>query len=347
VKAAVLKEPGTFIIEELTEPECPQEGLLVKVKAAAICSADVNMILKGHKALSYPRIPGHEISGIISESRNQSFKKGEKIQIAPGITCGKCRWCLAGIENHCENIKIFGFSMDGGFSEYIIIPLEGVNANIINPFPKSISFQEVALAEPLACCLNGQKIIGVKPGDNVLIIGAGPIGCINALLARFNGADKVIIADFLHERIESAIETEADCLIELTSGSPEILKRKVLEEVGKDGVDAIIIACSTEVSWYNLVDLLAPRGRICLFSSFNKEQKLLDRQVLNQLHYKEAVIAGAYGCTSIQNSNAVNLIASGKIKIDWLITQQIKLEEIHAGIELVKNQRGLKTIINY
>jgi L-iditol 2-dehydrogenase len=347
MKAAILKEPGTFFVRELPEPECPQGGLLVKVKAAAICSADVNMILRGHKALSYPRILGHEISGIIYESRNQLFKKGEEIQIAPGITCGKCRWCLAGIENHCENIKIIGFSIDGGFSEYIAIPLEGIISKIINPFPKSISFQEAALTEPLACCLNGQKILGIKPGDKVLIIGAGPIGCLHALLARFNGADKVIIADFSQERIKFAANTGADCLIELTSGDSGVINKKVFKEVVKNGVDAIIIACSSEISCYNLVDLLAPKGRICLFSSFKKEQKLFDLQELNLLHYKEAVIAGAYGCTSAQNSIAVNLIASGKIKVSWLITHQIALEEIHIGIELAKNQMGLKTIINY
>jgi L-iditol 2-dehydrogenase len=347
MKAAILEEPGTFFVRELPEPECPQGGLLVKVKAAAICSVDVNMIIKGHKALTYPRIPGHEISGIIMESRSQSYKKGDNVQIAPGITCGKCRWCLAGMDNHCENIKIFGFSIDGGFSEYIVIPSEGVISNIVNPFPKSISFQEAALAEPLACCLNGQEIIGIKPGDKVLIIGAGPIGCLHALLARSNGADKVIMADFLKERVKYAAETGADCLIELNSDSLEILKKIVLEEAGENNVDVILIACSTEISWHNLVDLLAPRGRICLFSSFKKEQKILDRQVLNQLHYKEAVLAGAYGNTSKQNSLAVNLIVSGRIKVNWLITKQISLEEILIGIEMAKNKRGLKTIINY
>ncbi len=347
MKAAILRGPGAFFVEELPEPECPDGGLLVKVKSAAICSADVNMISKGHKALSYPRIPGHEISGIISESRNPSFKEGSKIQIAPGITCGKCRWCLAGMENHCENIKIIGFSMDGGFSEYIVIPSEGVGANIINLLPNSIGFQEASFTEPLACCINGQEIIGIKPGDNVLIIGAGPIGCLHALLARFSGANKVIIADFLGERLKLAAKTGAGCLIELTTDSPELLKKKVLEEVGKNGVDAIIIACSSEISSYGLADLLAPRGGICLFSSFGIEQTLFDRQALNQLHYKEAFVAGAYGCTSIQNSNALSLISSGKIKVNWLITKQIKLEEIHKGIELVKNHKGLKIIINY
>ena len=347
MKAAILKEPGAFFVEDIIEPECPQGGLLVKVKSSAICSADVNIVLNGHKALTYPRIPGHEISGIISESLTESFKKGERIQIAPGITCGKCRWCLAGIKNHCENIKILGFSMDGGFSEYIVIPKEGIQSSIINPLPENISFQEAALAEPLACCINGQRIIGVKPKDNVLIIGAGPIGCLHALLARFNGAQKVIIADFLKERLKMADNTGADCLIDLSSDGPEVLKRKVIKEAGKNGVDAVIIACSSEISSYNLMDILAPRGRICLFSSFKKEQKLPDRQVLNMLHYKEATIAGAYGCTSEQNSIAVSLIASKKIKVNWLITHQITLEEINSGIEMTKNLIGLKTIINY
>ena len=98
MKAAILEEPGTFFIRELPVPECPDGGLLVKIKAAAICSSDVNMIMNGHKALTYPRIPGHEMSGIIWESRSRLFKEGENVQIAPGIACGKCRWCIAGME---------------------------------------------------------------------------------------------------------------------------------------------------------------------------------------------------------------------------------------------------------
>jgi len=135
MKAAVLKKPGDFFVTDIAEPVCPPGGLIIKVKAAAICSADIKMILKGHKAPEYPRIPGHEISGIVVESRNPKVREGENVQVAPSIVCGKCRWCLAGLENHCENIKILGFSMDGGFSEYIVIPLQGINSNIINLIP--------------------------------------------------------------------------------------------------------------------------------------------------------------------------------------------------------------------
>jgi len=347
MKAAILKKPGDLSIKEIPEPGCPYGGLLIKIKAAAICSADVKMIFKGHKALKYPRIPGHEITGIVAESRNLRVRKGERVQIAPGIICGKCHQCISGIENHCENIKILGFNMDGGFSEYITIPLEGITSNIINVIPQSLGLNEAALAEPVACCINAQEILSISAGFKILVIGAGPIGIIHSMLARLNGAEKVIMAECLPERLNSTVKSGADRLVDLSLGGMDDLKKAVFDEAGKYGVDAIILACQASLPLNNLIDLLAPRGKICLFSGINEGQKTFDIDVLNRLHYKEAALVGAYGCTSVQNRTALALMDSGKIHADWLITGQISLEEIYKGIEMVKSHQGLKTMINF
>ena len=342
MKAAVLKKPGDFELVELPEPECPPGGLIIRMQAAAICSADVKMIYQGHQALSYPRIPGHEIAGTVAYSDVPDFKGSERVQVAPGIVCTQCRYCRRGVENHCKEIQIIGFTMDGGFAEYLAVTPQGVASGIVNQIPGHLSFAEASLAEPLACCINGQKSLGITKGDAVLVIGAGPIGCLHAMLSRLKGAQKILIADRQANRISSAASAGADRLIDL---STESLTRVVAKETASAGVDAIILAC-TEALEYPLLDLLAPQGKICVFSGLPGQNPRLDLDG-NAIHYKETMVVGAYGCTAGQNKQALELMASGRIKVDWLITHHVSPKDIHHGIELVKKRVGLKTIINF
>jgi L-iditol 2-dehydrogenase len=344
MKAAVLKGLESFSIESIPDPICPAGGVVVKVKTAAICSADVRMIISGHQALRYPRIPGHEISGVVVHSDNAKIKVGERVQIAPGITCGVCRFCKSGLENHCENIRIFGFTLDGGFAEYIAIPSQGVFSGVINLIPESLGFDQAAMAEPVACCLNGQEILDICLQDRVLIIGAGPIGCIHTILARLNGAEEIILADIYQKRLNLALKTEADIFLNISAKNK--FKKTIIEKIEALSINKIILACSAcESLMFDLIEILAPRGRICFFSGIIPQGKNPGTKIFNKLHYKEAVFSGAYGCTSNQNRKALALMESGKINLDWMITHKFTLEDIMSGLEIVRNLDGLKTLI--
>lgn len=344
MKAAVLKGQGEFNLADVEDPECPQGGIIVKVKSAGICSVDAKMICQGHKALDYPRIPGHEVAGIVAENRTagSGLEVGDRVQIAPGIICNECSYCRGGVTNQCEDIEIMGFTHDGGFAEYILIPPEGVSSSILNPIPTNLSFMEATLAEPLACSINAQELARVNKGDRVLVIGAGVTGCLHAMLAKVNGAEKVLLADKLTDRITLAEKTEADCLIDL---SVEFIEEIVAEETESRGVDVIILACQEAALSYSLFKLLAPRGRISFFSSlpYCKSNIKLDAK---ELHYKEQMVVGAYGCRVDQNRKALELMTK-ELEVDWLITDEISLDEIRTGIERLINYEGLKTVINF
>jgi L-iditol 2-dehydrogenase len=290
MKAAVLQAPHKLVLENLPDIKCPVKGLLIKVKACSICVTDVKMLNYGHKSLIYPRILGHEVVGVVEETDNNSFKVGDRVQIAPGLSCGECIFCQRDADNQCQHIKILGFSYNGGFAEYIAISPKGVKS--VNRIPENISFEEASLAEPLACCINGQNRVDVKHGDAVLIFGAGPLGCLHAMLARLRGASCIIIAEQLMSRIKIARQTRADVFI---NTSKENVKKKIEKITEGRGVDVILLAC-LDVPVYQLFDILAPGGRICMFSGFSpdKEQVPLN---LNDIHYHEFHIAGAYGCT--------------------------------------------------
>ncbi|MCK8827151.1 alcohol dehydrogenase catalytic domain-containing protein [Natroniella acetigena] len=341
MKAAILKAPGDFQLEDLPQPKCLPGGVLVKVIISAVCGADVKMIDKGHKALNYPRILGHEITGEIIESDVDKFKKGDRVQIAPGVVCGECSFCRRGITNNCEEIDILGFTKDGGFAEYLAISAKGIKAGVVNLIPDNLSFSEAVFAEPLACCINGMELAQIKQGDDVLIIGAGPIGYLQVMLAKNYGANQIILADKLDTRLEFASFSEIDYVI---NTSKEPLEKAVNERTKGQGVDVIILACGQAAVDYSLVEVLDFRGRILLFSGLPKDNSRLEIDG-NLLHYGEKTLVGAYGCTTKQNRGALKLMAEGRVKVDWLITEEISLNQIFSGIEKTRNKKGLKTII--
>ncbi|SDM48340.1 alcohol dehydrogenase catalytic domain-containing protein [Halarsenatibacter silvermanii] len=348
MKAAVLKEPKDLRLEKIPRPECPPGGVLIETAASAICNADVKMVDKGHKALDYPRILGHEVTGKILESLTEQFERGDRVQIAPGIVCGECEFCQQGLTNNCEEIEILGFTRDGGFAEYLSIPAKGIKTGAVNSIPDKLSFSRAVFSEPLACCINGLDLARVKQGDSVLIIGAGPIGCLQAMLAETYGAKKIIMADRLERRLEfvdseKAALTKVDCLI---NTGRESLNRAVMKETADRGVDVIILACRQGAAAYPLPELLKFRGRILLFSGLPAEDAALEVDG-NLLHYGEKALIGAYGCTAEQNQKALKLIAEGKIAVDRLITDEIPLEQISQGIKKARNKIGMKTIIQF
>jgi len=343
LQAAVLKAPGCLELENIQPPRCPPGGLLVKTKVCSICPTDVKMFFGGHRDLIYPRIPGHEIAGVVVKSKSDLFKSGARVQIAPGISCGKCALCLHKADNQCVSIDIIGFTYDGGFAEFIAVPPQSLVTGAVNLVPDRLSFEEAALTEPLACCINGQERTGVDENDTVLVIGGGPVGCLHVLLARARGAKKIFLTECLPNRINLAGRFLTD--VSLINPLAKEIKKVIYQETKERGVDVILLACREGID-YPLLDLLAPRGRICLFSGLPPE-KARPYFDLNTLHYREITLVGAYGCTAAQNKAALELIASGKVPVSWLITRQIRLEQINEGLRYCAQRKGFKVLIKF
>lgn len=337
--AAVLEAPGRMDLREVKDPKCPPGGLLLKVEASSICSTDVKMYESGQRDLVYPRILGHEISGVVSERDGRGPGVGERVQIYPGVCCGSCPPCQRKAENLCERIRIIGFNLDGGFAEYLLVPKESVDNGSVNLIPDEVEFEEAALAEPLACCINSQELAGVRDGDSVLIFGAGPAGLLHAILAGLRGASVVAVAETLDRRARLA-RSSADLVV---NPMREDLFDLVMDLTAGRGVDVIILASRDVPVDSELLALLAPRGRISLFSGLppNLASARLD---LNRLHYRQHMIVGSYGCTPAQNREALELIA-GRIDVRRLITERVTLREIMRGMEHAGERRGLKALV--
>ncbi len=341
MKAAILKAPGVLELCNIQDPLCPKGGALLEIKACAVCSTDVKMREQGHRDLAYPRVLGHEMVGRIVEMDSDiALAEGDLAQVWPGLACGKCRSCLRGADNRCPSIKIMGFNCDGGFAQLLALPEQSLSGGV-NLLPQGAKPVLAALAEPLACCINGQEQARVSEGNCVLIYGGGPIGALHALLAELHGAEKIIVAERMPDRIR-LLERHTNAVV--IDPAEESVKNVLAEEIDKAGVDVILTATPEVRVDNDLLKLLSPGGRICIFSGpiRGNDQERIDQR---SIHYHELTISGAYGCSSRQNRLAVELLTRGMIKADWLITKRTNLAGIEEAFSHSAQRSGMKSVV--
>jgi L-iditol 2-dehydrogenase len=341
MKAAALLSENRLEIGEWPMPECPEGGVLVRVKACGICSSDVKMVTKGHRALVYPRVLGHEIAGVVARSRTGRYKEGDRVQVAPGLRCGMCAQCRAGADNRCENREILGFTRDGGFAHYVSVPLEGNMLGALNPLPKNVTYEHATLAEPIACCINAQNKVNVKRGDSVLIIGAGPLGLLHCFVSAHRGADKILVSEVNGSRRKAAVESGADHAFDPKNGD---LFEMVMGATNGKGVSVIIFACGQIGLDETFIKMLSPGGSVSIFSGLPPHLSRVQVDS-NLIHYGEIAITGAYGCTARHNWEAIELISSATPVLGEIITNRVGLDNIKEGLENVNLKMSLKCIV--
>lgn len=343
MKAAVYYGPGKIKVEERPKPALKEDEVLIQVKACAICGTDVRIYTYGQTNVKPPHVVGHEITGIISETGRKvtGYKRGERVTLVTCVGCGKCEFCLAGRVNLCPQMKAIGYYYSGGFAQWMIVPAEAVYQGNILLLPDNLSFEEGTLAEPLSCCINGQEYLDIKAGDTVTIIGAGPIGCMHAQLAKVSGATKVILADISEERLELTRGVRADIYI---NSQKENLVDRVLGETQGVGAEVVITACPSPEAQEQALAIIRSRGRISFFGGLPHDKSKIPFES-NIIHYKEISVFGAYASHHLQYQSALKLLSSQRIRGEKLITHRFPLEEIEKGIQVVKKGKALKAII--
>lgn len=343
MKIAFLKDVGKLEIKDIAKLSCPDDSILIKVKACAICGTDLKVYKYGHRLIRFPRIPGHELAGIVVErgSEIKGYKEGDRVTVAPAVPCGECFYCRHGIQGMCDNLTAIGYHYDGGFAEYMVIPPLAIKNDCVNIIPDNLTFEEAALTEPLAAIINCQEISTVRLGDTVVIIGAGPLGCLHTEIAKTNGASKVIMIEVSSKRLEQSRISGADIFV---NGAEEGSVERVLKETENRGADVIIIACSSGSAQEDALKMVCKRGHINFFGSLPKDKSII-RFDSNIVHYKECIISGTHGSTPQQNQLALSLLSKGKISIKKYITHHLPLDEILNGFGIVEKGEGMKVII--
>ena len=342
MKAGVLLGVNDVDYTTVADPKLEAGDMLLKVKAATVCGTDIR-ILRGRKTtgIRYPSVLGHEFAGVVvNNGGNTQFSVGQSVCVCPQFACGHCEYCIRGAENLCRNMTAMGYEIDGAFAEYVRIPAFGVKSGNVFAVPKGLSFEEAALAEPLACVMNGQERVGVKMGDTVAILGAGPIGILHIKLARLSGARLIIVSELNPLRRDAALKAGADLAIDPKA---EDLFARVKSMTDNLGVDVAIVAIGVPSLANDAIRLVCHRGRISLFAGFNKGQQVeLD---VNAIHYNELVITGSFGLTRLSFARALSMIASGQLEMQSLLTHRFGLSDIKLALDTAEQGSAIKVAV--
>jgi L-iditol 2-dehydrogenase len=344
MKAAVLTGVQSIEIRDVPEPAVPDAGLLIEVETCAICGTDVKMHRYGYAAAALPLIPGHELAGTVAEvgAAASGFEKNDRVTINPNIPCGTCFYCTRGLQTACDNLSIVGVHRDGGFARYVAVPSQSVAQGCVFTLPENVTFERASLIDPASCAVNAAELSGVKPGDTVVVIGAGPAGCLNVEVSRAFGASKILLIQRSARRLEQARFTGADVFVDSSLEDPV---QRVLDETAGRGADAVIVACASGEAQEQAMRMVAKRGNVNLFGGLPKGSPSIQFDS-NLIHYRESFVTGTHGGSNRHCRIALEMISSGRIKADRYVSYQFELSDFHEALKTAEEKRGLKVFVH-
>lgn len=342
--AARLYGPGDIRVVEEGIPQIEDGEILLKTKAAAICGSDLRMVANGYRGVSeeHPLTLGHEIAGEIVKvgAGVPYYQPGMRVSLAPNYGCGVCDACVRGDTHLCPDYQAFGINIDGGFAEYVRIPEQPIRQGNITLLAENISYEAAATFEPASCVLNGQERCGVHTGDTVLIVGAGPIGLMHAMLAKASGAAKVLIRDLSAARMRQCAQ-KTPGVIPLAGGD---LQAEVLAQTAGAGVDVCIVACPSPDMQKDSLSLMAMNGRILFFGGLPAGKDAVALHT-NIIHYKQLAIYGSTRANVRQYRKIVSLSAAGLLRLDAAVTDRFTIENFAGAVKAAQAAQGLKCVI--
>jgi L-iditol 2-dehydrogenase len=345
MQAVVYEGAQRVTLKDVPRPVLRDDTIILRVSRCAICGTDIKAITHGIASIKPPVILGHEIAGQVAEvgKKVEGFRAGERISLAPSLPCGQCTMCAKGFYNLCNQRLPIGTIIDGGFAEFLEVPARGIALGYVVKIPDSLTDDEAALCEPLACVINSQNLARVGSPDVVVVIGGGPMGIIQAITARARGATRVILVEGSEKRIEM-IRTRGFPIDDIICSATTDAVTAVAQATGSRGVDVVINAAPS-LSAVDTAFKIAPKtGRVSLFASVPKDNPALSIDV-NNIHYKQISVFGASDSTAKDHREAVDLLASGRVDIRPLITRVCELHDFFAAIDQIKAQNALKILI--
>lgn len=340
MQQAVLYRPDDLRIEERELPTLAPGEVLLKVTAALLCGTDLR-IYSGRKTknVTLPSVLGHEIAAEVADANGplpEGVAIGDQVCVYPLVPCGECVACRRNHPNICRSRVAFGYQLDGGLSQYIVVPADA-RRNIV-PLP-GVSAPEAALVEPLACALNGQNLARVTDAEAVLITGCGPLGLMHIRLAKAQGVPLVVAVEPNQARHQIALDSGADHVF---APGPDTAQQ--IAELTDGGIDVVIMAVGRNDALTPYLGILAPGARISAFAGFNAGDVL--QIVANDIHYNEYEVVGASSCRLENFQTIAPMVTSGALQVADLIGTQLPLDQVHAAFDLVASGKDLRVGID-
>ncbi|MGN0469189.1 MAG: zinc-binding alcohol dehydrogenase family protein [Acutalibacteraceae bacterium] len=328
MKAIEITKPGEIRLIEKEMPKAKQGEALLKVLYCGICGADVASYTGNQPFTTYPRIPGHEFSAQIVEipENDRGLKAGDIVTCNPYFNCGECYACKRGIVNACHDNQTMGVQRDGSFQEYITMPVERILDG------KGLSAKELALIEPFSISCHALSRAEVKKGDNLLIMGAGPIGLFALMRAKALDA-RVLIADMLGSRLALAKEFGADCIVNVKETD---LHTACLNFTDGNGFDVCVEACGAPETFLSCIDEAAHGANIILIGNGKRETTFVHSVILK----KELNIFGSRNAFTKDFETLIDLVKSGQTDILKIVSGVYKKENAKEAFEALTHNDG-------
>lgn len=320
-------------LEEVPTPKPGPKEMLVKVLACGICGSD---IVEWYRLPRAPLVQGHEIGALVMETGSavQKFKAGDRVFIAPKVACQQCEYCRQGHHPVCANVKD---RLPGGFAEYILVPEALVDKGTYR-LPDNMTYEQSTFIEPLACVVRAQRLAGLARNQSVLILGCGMSGLLHIKLAQVKGC-KITATDMNDTRLALAKKFGAGLTLKATDAVPD----RLLKETGRKA-DAVIV-CTSSLSAIEQAWKSVDKGGVVVFFAVPEPGKQVTLPV-NDFWTKEVRILTSYYCGPDDLAAAIELLASGALLVDDLITHRLPLAETAQGFKLVLDgQSSIKVII--
>jgi L-iditol 2-dehydrogenase len=351
MKAAVytgMPAPGsigaTVEVREMPEPTITDGEVLVRIDACCVCGTDLRTFRHGDPKIQAPRILGHEFCATLVESAapDANVEIGQRLSMYIVLVEGSDRYTERGRENLSGSRTTMSYHHDGAFAPLMKIPAIGIRNRCLFPVTSEIPSEQIALAEPLGCCMNAHSRLGVGLKDTVVVIGAGPIGIMHACLARLQGAQKVFVVDTNPKRLELAKQFDIDgALLSREDGSHRDELRTLTDGFGPD---VVIVAVSSGAAQNDALEMAAKGGRINFFAGLPKTAPEA-RLNVNHIHYKELEISGSYSEKKSDFQAAFALLHSGRFPAEKLVTHTLPLERATEAFPMMESGDALKVCI--
>jgi len=338
MKIAMYHSLDDVRIEDMPKPKIGSDEVLVEMKACGVCGSD---LMDWYLRSRAPLVLGHEPAGVITEAGKnvKGFKVGDRVFAHHHVACLKCHYCKKGDYTMCQQ---FGRTHlePGGFAEYFKVPAPNLQIDTLK-LPPKLSYEEATLIEPVGCCIRAQNKAGVRRGDSVAIIGAGPSGMIHATLARIAGATSILMTDLVDYRLKMAERFGADLAI---NPKQENLAERVREVTEGRGADVVIVTAPNVKAVEDGVQIVRRGGKLLLFAPTQPDQYA--RLSPHRLFFSEISVIPSYSVSHVETRTALQLISSGRIKAKQLITHSFPLSRTAEAFQTAaKTKECLKVVV--
>ena len=335
MRIAELAEIGRIAYREAERPSPGPGELVLRVRAVGLCGTDLKAYLRGHPYFPPPCVLGHEFTGTVVGvgSEVEDFRIGEDVVAAPYVECGACERCLRGLGELCQN-KAF---VDGALQEFVRLPRDVVEKGTFR-LPAGVDFVVGSLAEPLACVMNGIERAAVRPSDQVLVVGGGPMGVLLATVARSITPDVVVSEPAPARR--DAVQAMQFQVVDPTNGPvPERLEKLL----GSAAASKVLIAVGVRAVAEGAMAWTAPGGTALLFGGLPKAEAMTVDPF--RVHYEEVSLIGSFGFRLDHFRAAVAWLATHAEEVAPVVTDTVPFDQVEAGFERARQSEGLKTVV--